>query len=279
MRFPFLTHLRSLLSLACALPLISTTLPLPARADETKAANTHHSQGLDPEVRQLLVSIAPDWESGTGSMVGFERAADGRWKATLGPIPVIFGKRGLAWGRGVLGTDEPGLQKIEHDWRAPAGVFKIGRIYTNDKNLPPGAHYPFHTITAGDAWVDDSTLPQYNRFVSIDPANPPPWFAKQKMRTTDPTYRWLIEIRHNSNPPIPRKGSAIFFHTRRVRDGVTRPSSGCTTMAQADLISMIRWLNADKHPHYALLPWNEYQKKWQVWSLPKPEALNNIKPK
>ena len=91
-------------------------------------------------------------------------------------------KSGLAWGRGVLGTNEPGLQKTERDKRAPAGVFKIGKIYTYDPALPEGAEYPFHTITEADAWIDDPTLPHYNQHVVIDPRNPPPWFEKQKMR-------------------------------------------------------------------------------------------------
>ncbi len=42
--------------------------------------------------------------------------------------PVLFGKDGLAWGRGVAGQDEPGLHKVEKDKRAPAGIFKIGEV-------------------------------------------------------------------------------------------------------------------------------------------------------
>ena len=35
------------------------------------------------------------------------------------------------------------------------------------------------------------------------------------MRSGDFAYHWLIEIRHNSDPPVPGAGSAIFFHIRR----------------------------------------------------------------
>jgi L,D-peptidoglycan transpeptidase YkuD (ErfK/YbiS/YcfS/YnhG family) len=188
---------------------------------------------------------------------------------------VLYGKNGLAWGRGVLGTDEAGLHKAEHDGRAPAGVFKIGAIYTYDAKLPEGADYPFHQVTANDAWVDDITLPEYNRFVTIDPKSQPPWFEKQKMRLNDFAYRWLVEIRHNADPPVPGDGSAIFFHIRR---GTTRPTSGCTTMAEEDLVSLIRLLRADKHPEYALLPWSEYQLKWKPWGLPPPAAVALLTP-
>jgi len=230
---------------------------------------------LDSNVRQLIVSIAPDWNSSMGKMQRFERGPDGMWKAVSKPVPVLYGKNGLVWGRGILGTDEPGKHKAEHDGRAPAGVFKIGKIYTYDAKLPGDSDYPFHQVTTADAWVDDVTLPEYNKFVTINPANPPAWFEKQKMRHNDFAYRWLVEIRHNSDPPVAGEGSAIFFHIRR---GVTRPTSGCTTMAEENLVSLIEWLRADKHPQYALLPWSEYQRKWQAWGLPKPEVVKDLTP-
>jgi len=223
--------------------------------------------GIDSSVQQLIVSVAPSWDSSKGTLRLFERAG-AEWKPVSGPIPVLFGKNGLVWGRGVLGGDEPGAHKMERDKRAPAGVFAIGKVYTYDARLPEGDDYPFHQITAADAWVDDPTLPEYNRFVTVDLKNPPPWFAKQRMRLNDFAYRWLVEIRHNADPPVPGGGSAIFFHIRR---GVDRPTSGCTTMAEGDLVRVIRWLRAEKHPHYVLLPEGEYLKKWKEWGLPKPD--------
>jgi L,D-peptidoglycan transpeptidase YkuD (ErfK/YbiS/YcfS/YnhG family) len=179
----------------------------------------------------------------------------------------------MAWGRGVLGNDEPGLHKTERDKRAPAGVFKIGTIYTYDSKLPPGADYPFHTVTEGDAWVDDPKHPDYNKHVVVDSKNPPAWFAKQKMRHNDFAYRWLVEIRHNSDPPVPGEGSAIFFHIRR---GPSRPSAGCTVMAEDNLVRMIKWLRANRNPHYALMPRAEYEQKWKEWGLPNPEEAAEL---
>lgn len=233
------------------------------------------AHALDPDVKQLIVSIAPGWDSMQGKLQVFERGKDGEWKPVSKPVAVLYGKNGLAWGRGVLGTDEPGKHKVEHDGRAPAGVFKIGKIYTYDAKLPEGADYPFHTVTANDAWVDDVTLPEYNKFVTIDPKNPPPWFEKQKMRLGDFAYRWLVDIRHNEDPPVPGDGSAIFFHIRR---GETKPTGGCTTMAEEDLAHLITLLHAEKHPEYALLPWSEYQAKWKAWGLPGLEEVKVIAP-
>ena len=225
---------------------------------------------LNAGVKQLVVSIAPSWDSTTGRLLRFERDGNG-WKAVGAPWPVLYGKNGLAWGRGLLGTEEPGQHKRERDGRAPAGVFRIGTIYTYDRALPSGANFRFHTVTAADAWVDDVQSPNYNRQITIDdPAKPPAWFEKQKMRHNDFAYRWLVEIRHNSDPPVAGEGSAIFFHIRR---GPQRPSAGCTTMAEENLLTLIRWLREDARPHYALLPRSEYAAKWQAWGLPSPEQV------
>jgi len=227
-----------------------------------------YAAGVPDDCTQLIVGTAQNWNSMRGQMQLFERKPGAKWEAVAAPVPVLFGKNGLAWGSGLEGQNENGLRKVERDGRAPAGVFKIGKVYTYDAQLPAGADFPFHQVTTADAWIDDVKHPDYNRFVRIpDPANPPAWFAKQKMRHNDFAYRWLVEVRHNSDPPVPGAGSAIFFHIRR---GVSRPSAGCTTMAESDLVKMITWLRASRHPVYVLLPEAEYGKKWQRWNLPPP---------
>lgn len=229
-----------------------------------------HAAGVPENCTQLLVATAPDWDSTQGELRLFARSRGGKWKQEGAAIPVLFGKSGLAWGTGLAGQNEDGPRKKERDGRAPAGVFQLGKIYTYDAQLPPGASFPFHKVTTADAWIDDPAHPQYNRHVQIpDPENPPAWFEKQKMRHNDFAYRWLIEVRHNSDPPVAGEGSAIFFHIRR---GVTRPTAGCTTMAEKDLVRVIKWLRAGRNPCYALLPANAYPAKWQEWNLPAPAA-------
>jgi L,D-peptidoglycan transpeptidase YkuD (ErfK/YbiS/YcfS/YnhG family) len=234
-------------------------------------ASSVRAAGVPAECQQLIVAIAPDWNSMHGILQRFERSHDGLWRAVSEPVPVLFGKNGLAWGRGLAGQDEAGRHKTERDGRAPAGIFRLGKIYTEDPALPPGANFPFHQVTKADAWIDDPSRPDYNRFVTIDdPKHPPSWFRKQEMRHNDFAYRWLVEIRHNSDPPVPNEGSAIFFHIRR---GVQRPTSGCTTMAEGELVRMIKWLRADRVPCYVLLPVAVYREKAAVWHLPAPELI------
>src|SRR5882672_1756130 len=87
-----------------------------------------HADGVPANCSQLIVAIAPDWDAMRGKLQRFERAKDD-WSAVGEPIPVLFGKHGLAWGSGLAGQGEPGLHKKERDGRAPAGVFAIGEVF------------------------------------------------------------------------------------------------------------------------------------------------------
>lgn len=228
------------------------------------------SAPLPDDCTQLLVGISGGWNSDAGTLQRFEREGHS-WRPVSAPQRVLFGKNGLAWGVGVAGQEQPGLRKKEGDKRAPAGIFALGTIYTYQTALPEGSHgYPFHTVTPADAWIEDPALPGYNRHLAVDLHNPPAWFEKARMRQDDFAHAWKIEIRHNSDPPIPGMGSAIFFHIQR---GPSRPSSGCTTMPESAILDIVRWLRVDGRPHYVLLPKAEYDRLWRKWRLPSPEKF------
>jgi L,D-peptidoglycan transpeptidase YkuD (ErfK/YbiS/YcfS/YnhG family) len=227
-----------------------------------------YADGVPGDCTQLILGISPDWNSMHGKLQLFERTRGGGWTAVTRQLPVLFGKNGIAWGTGFAGQNEPGLRKKERDGRAPAGIFKIGEVFGYDAKLPPGGDYPYHQVTEADVWSDDPRSPNYNRHVVIDPKNPPDNYSHEKMRSGDFAYHWLIEVRHNSDPPVPGAGSAIFFHIRR---GVNHPTTGCTTMAEPDLVRIVVWLRASRNPCYALLSAAEYEKKWRAWDLPSPD--------
>lgn len=235
------------------------------------------AQTVPANVRQIVVGLADSWNSTRGWILGYERAqANSPWQpAWVAPVPVLFGKNGLAWGRGLLPVPHGagGIpSKQEKDFRAPAGCFRIGMLFGYASAIPKGAQFPYYQITARDCWIDDIRHPDYNRHVTVNVRNPPPWYEKQKMRLGDFAYEWLLEIRHNSDPPIPGAGSAIFFHIRR---GPDHPSAGCTTMAKDQLLNLIRWLRAEKNPHYVLLPRAEYAVRQTAWRLPPPFTVQS----
>src|SRR5438067_1865499 len=95
-----------------------------------------YADGLPDDCTQLIVGIAPTWNSMRGELRLFERSSGGGWTAGAGPFPVLFGKNGIAWGTGLAGQNEPGLRKRERDGRAPAGVFEIGQVFGYEAHLP-----------------------------------------------------------------------------------------------------------------------------------------------
>ena len=233
-----------------------------AKAGEVLAVNP----GIGAGTSQLVVVVADSWQSDRGRLQCFERRGKSAWLPVLDrPAAVLLGRKGLAWGRGLF-VGKGARIKREGDGCSPAGVFRIGKIYGEGRRLPEGASYPYIRVTRWDAWVDDPSNPFYNRHVRIPEGKPlPVWFEKQRMRLGDPAYHWLIEIRHNSDPPSPGMGSAIFFHTRR---GENRPTAGCTAMTRDHLERVITFLRAPANPLYVLLPVGEYKRYAAAWGLP-----------
>ena len=221
-----------------------------------------------PKTNQLLLGIADGWGSRTAQLQAFDRTRKGWQPALSSNVRVLLGRNGMAWGRGAVPPPPGGTAKREGDGKAPAGYFRIGKVLGYAPALPNGSNrYPYHQVTRWDAWPDDVNNPWYNQHLVIDPKKGVPnWFESQKMRLGDYAYTWLIEIRHNADPkPVPGAGSAIFMHIRR---GENRPTSGCTTMRQSDLETIIRWLRTDANPHYVLLPRAEYERLKAIWKLP-----------
>jgi hypothetical protein len=223
---------------------------------------------VPPQARQLITAVAPAWDSHRAVLHCWERRGpNAPWQPVANSgWPVLLGRNGMAWGRGVFRPTRPDIPwKVEKDGKAPAGIFELGRIYGEQPQLPQGAVWPYLQIGRWDAWVDNPKLPHYNQHIRVDPNNVPPWFESQRMRLGDNAYKWLVEIRHNSQPTAPGYGSAIFFHVRR---GPDRPSSGCTTMEVNNLEKLIRWIRVEKQPYYVLLPREEYEQLRAAWNLP-----------
>ncbi len=256
--------------LGSALRAVAVLFVLPLLAAPASSLQAQGAEpGLPGSARQLIVAVADDWDSTRAVLTCWERnRTRDPWRPVLfkGSVPVLLGSGGLAWGLGAGTSNDPAARfKREGDERAPAGCFQIGRVFGYAAAPPEGCAVPYRRVTRWDAWIDDAQHPLYNRHYVADPAAIPEWFEKHRMRLGDFAYEWMIEIRHNADPPRPGFGSAIFFHIRR---GPDRPSHGCTTMRKEDLLAIIRWIDARKSPHYVLLPREAYRQRVENWSLP-----------
>jgi L,D-peptidoglycan transpeptidase YkuD (ErfK/YbiS/YcfS/YnhG family) len=217
--------------------------------------------------KQLIVGIAPDWDSSTVTLRRYERRGS-TWRLVGKPFAGRSGVHGLVWGRGLNPRSDEMTDKQEGDGRAPAGVFSLGQAFGYDRTWKAKTRLPYVTVGTRDLLVEDLESPLYNTYVRLDHEPATAFEQKQQMKQNDPMHRLKILINHNTDPAIVAgKGSAILFHIWRA-DG-TKPTAGCTSMSDASIETLMTWLDPAKQPIYVLLPADEYKARQAVWGLPK----------
>ncbi len=233
------------------------------QAQAVRAGNARQSP-LD-ESRQVLVVVTDGWESVGGTLRRFER--DNRsvpWRQVGSPVPVVVGKNGLGWGRGLPIEPGDGPIKKEGDGKGPAGVFRLAGVFGQSPEPPARLAMPYQFLGQNVECVDDVRSAHYNRLVTRQQVDRADWTSSEKM-WTEPLYKWGVVVEHNSGPPQPSGGSCIFLHIWR---GPTAGTAGCTAMAESALLDTITWLDAGKTPVLVQLPRVEYERVKAAWRLP-----------
>ncbi len=219
---------------------------------------------------QLLVVTTSDWAAVQGKLQRYERAnAHGRWKAVGGPINVVVGKTGVAWGLGLRPTrGMPGPIKREGDGKAPAGMFLLSATFGYANDRPGGWKMPYIAVTPSVECIDDTHSRFYNRIVDRATVTPD-WNSSEHMLLGDDRYRWGIVVDHNpaskSRPAVAGGGSCIFLHIWRNPETST---VGCTAMTQENLEALLAWLDPARQPLLVQLPEAQYKNLSKKWKLP-----------
>jgi L,D-peptidoglycan transpeptidase YkuD (ErfK/YbiS/YcfS/YnhG family) len=105
-------------------------------------------------------------------------------------------------------------------------------LYRPDRGEAPVSGLPVAPLTPTDGWCDDPADPNYNRPVVL------PYRAScEEMWREDELYDVVVILGHNSDPPVPGKGSAIFLHCAKADYS---PTEGCVALAKADLLALLR---------------------------------------
>lgn len=218
---------------------------------------------------QLLLCVAPGWDSAAARLARFARADAGSdWQPVGAPVPVMLGRAGLAWGRGLHPpAGAAGPHKREGDGRAPAGIFGITALFGDaapDSPFARAAKLPYWSATRDLKAIDDPASAHYNRIVDQSLVAPD-WNSCEDMLRSDQRYALGAVVGHNCAPPVAGAGSCIFLHVWE-RAGVA--TAGCTAMALADLREIAGWLDAAAAPLLVQLPQAEYERLREAWGLP-----------
>ena len=234
--------------------------------------------GLSPvpdSSRQMLLVTTSEWSATDGALQRYARPSGGAWGAVGEPVPVVVGRSGLGWGRGLHGNGFGGPVKAEGDGRAPAGVFLLSAAFGYAGSTATGLPY---VSTPGLHCVDDRASASYNLVRDV-PAGFD-WSSHETMRRRDGLYRIGAIVAHNGPgvapdlvpgarladaAPVAGGGSCIFLHVWR---GPGTSTAGCTAMPDERLAEVLAWLDADEMPVLVQLPRAEYVRQRSAWGLP-----------
>lgn len=236
------------------------------------------------ESEQLILVVSSDWEAVSGQLQRFERKREGSWQPVSQPFDIVLGKKGLGWGRGVFdpAVRERYLSRKEGDKRAPAGVFTLGTAFglasEQEASRWLTLRMPYLHLAQDIRCIGASDSRYYNQLLHLN-AVKKDWandrdneYMRLDAIRDEGAYRWGVFVNHNTldNPaPFTRdkiSGSCIFLH---IWKGPGIGTSGCTAMAKSNLLKLLNWLDASRHPVLVQLPLSEYKLLQSSWGLPK----------
>ncbi|NNC88913.1 MAG: L,D-transpeptidase family protein [Akkermansiaceae bacterium] len=222
---------------------------------------------LPANCKQAVVGVTPSWDSSRIAVSLYEKQGR-QWRRVAGPWNGRCGRDGLAWGRGLHPAPGNGARlKREGDWRAPAGVFKIGGAWGYHPDITRHPKLFYRQVTTRDLWYEDPRSSFYNQWRVLKQEPSTAAEKKAQMKQDDYPHSLKLFIAHNAPPrAVPGAGSAIFFHIWR--GGGAKPTSGCTTLPEKDLRALIARIDPARNPLYILLPEAEYARLRDDWKLP-----------
>ena len=215
----------------------------------------HALTARHPAVRQFVVMQTASFAATRGTVEVAVRTDDGTWRCQRGPQPARFGRAGT----------RPLLERRSGDDTTPAGVFPLGVVTAWDGqtfsifgNQPdPGTLAPYRSVRYEDCWGAVENTARYQHLVDRPGCTgPDEWLQK-----IGDVYAHAAVIGANLDPisgDVPGEipyAAAIFLHRDSYSSsGAALASSGCVTLAMADLVDTIRLLDPRLSPHFAIGP-------------------------
>ncbi len=172
---------------------------------------------------QVIVASAKQ-----GHSLSLYEKINGSLQKTWGPIPVVFGKNGIA----------EKDKKIEGDGKTPSGFFEIEGAFGY---FLTATDIPYRVVKSEDKWIDDVDSADYNTWISGETSAK----SYEKLKRDDDLYEYALITSYNRKPIVKGSGSAIFIHVWRGPDSTT---AGCVAMDKKNMIYLLKKLSAKKKP-------------------------------
>ena len=188
--------------------------------------------------RQVIVVTAPSAHATVATLRAFA-LTNGTWHLAFHPIGARVGRRGWT----------AAARRREGDGTTPEGIFTIGTTLYGTRPSP-GTALRYHRLVPGDYWDENPrTGAAYNTFrhsANTNCVRNPFGGATECLWREAPAYDYLAVIDFNT-PATGPYGSGIFLHV-----GLAAATSGCVSVAQVELVRMLRWLRPAAAPRIVL---------------------------
>ena len=191
--------------------------------------------------QQIVLVVAKDMNSSQAKLECYEGD-----KKVFSTIAVNLGKNGLGWGveSDVFTKNFNDPLKYEGDKKAPAGIFKLSNIF--GYNQKSDYNVPYLYTAKNLICVDDTHSNFYNQIIMANGDEKSFEYMKRK----DMQYKLGIVVDYNKKA-LRGRGSCIFMHIQRAGNTAT---VGCTSMSEANIQKIAKWLNKNKNPILIQIP-------------------------
>ncbi len=187
--------------------------------------------------QQVIVVDAPNASSTTATLSTYENDGQG-WYQVFAPMAAVTGSGG--W--------QPAASRVEGDGATPEGIYSFGAtMYGTQAN--PGVQYAYHQLVCGDWWDEDSASPTYNTFQHVACGSTPAFAGQSEALWTEGNAYPSMAVINFNTPPTGPSGSGIFLHA-----DIGEPTAGCVSLAYANLVEVLRWLQPADHPVIVMGP-------------------------
>lgn len=246
------TATRTVLALALGGLLVAPTGAVAAPAGEPAPFHPSRLTSLG-DARQVVVVTSHSWSTSRARLRTYELSESGTWRLLLGPVDARVGRNGFA----------PADRRRQGTATTPAGTFAVPWAFGT--RADPGTALPYRQVDGDDWWPYDPRDPatynvwQPRRVLSAG------WRTgwAEDLSSYGRQYRHAAVIAYNLPSGVHRTGGqrVADFHADTRRGGgiflhVDRPgaTTGCVSVAQSDLESVLRWLDPAQRPVIVMGP-------------------------
>jgi L,D-peptidoglycan transpeptidase YkuD (ErfK/YbiS/YcfS/YnhG family) len=184
------------------------------------------------DAKQVITVVAPSLKSTSATLQAWDRAGAG-WVRRGPAVRAYLGDQGM--------TARPS----ESLSATPAGSFTLTQAFGRAGN--PGTRLPYFRTDSSDWWVTDTSSTYYNAHYRCRTSCPFRTTMGENLYRAGFLYTYAVVIDYNRRPVTRGAGSAFFLHVTEFK-----PTTGCVSVPQSDLVSILRWLSPSAHPRIIL---------------------------